>query len=292
MSIPAISVVMPVFNGARFLDEAIDSVLSQSWRDLELILVDDGSTDSSRSIAERRAADDRRVRTIAHAANANRGVAASRNAGVAVARARLIAFIDADDRWTPTKLAEQHAIMTRHPEIGLLAGATHYWRSWDGGGDRVKQIGAVQDRVVRPPQALLTTYPLARAEAPAPSSFLMTATALARVGGFEESFVGRFSFYEDQAFLTKAYLRESIYFSSACWLDYRQHAGSALASGLQQGDYLAARSHFMDWFAAYLAEEGSMTGSIRHRMRVARAGLYMARLRQALGGAVMRNVRQ
>ena len=81
MTVPAVSVVMAFLNGERFLEEAVDSVLSQSRRDLELIMVDDGSTDLSRSIADRHAAADSRVRVVAHHGNVNRGLSASRNAG-------------------------------------------------------------------------------------------------------------------------------------------------------------------------------------------------------------------
>jgi glycosyltransferase involved in cell wall biosynthesis len=273
---------MPFLNGERFIGEAIESVLTQSWRDLELILVDDGSADSSASIARSYAFADQRVRILAHPGNSNRGVAASRNLGVAVALAPLIAFIDADDRWPPWKLTEQAAIMGRHPEIGLLAGATRYWRSWEGGVDTVKPIGAVRDRVIAPPTALLTTYPLARAEAPAPSSFILTSEALARVGGFEESFVGRYSFYEDQAFLVKVYLSENVFFSSRCWLDYRQHCGSALASGLRRGDYVEVRAHFLDWFERRLAARGTIDRRIARRLRWAWREIRLARIRQLL----------
>jgi glycosyltransferase involved in cell wall biosynthesis len=288
VSAPAVSVVMPFLNGQEFLGEAIDSVLAQSWRDLELILVDDGSTDSSRPIAEHYAAMDSRVRVVAHPENANRGVAASRNAGIAVARAPRIAFIDADDRWPTTKLAEQQAIMDRHPEVGLLAGATRYWRSWDGGVDKLKPIGVLRDRVIHPPTALLTTYPLARAEAPAPSSFMLTVEALVRVGGFEECFVGRYGFYEDQAFLVKAYLNVPVFFSSRCWLHYRQHRGSALASGLRRGDYLEVRSHFLEWFERYSNERGTVDPRISRRIRWARAKLRLAQMTQRLGATFRR----
>jgi glycosyltransferase involved in cell wall biosynthesis len=283
VSYPAVSVVMPFLNGERFIGEAIESVLAQSWRNLELILVDDGSTDSSGSVARSYAVADQRVRMVAHPREENRGVAASRNLGVAVALAPRIAFIDADDRWPPWKLTEQMAIMDRHPEIGLLAGATRYWRSWEDGTDTVKLIGAVRDRVIEPPTALLTTYPLGRAEAPAPSSFMLTIEALARVGGFEESFVGRYSFYEDQAFLVKVYLNVNVYFSGRCWLDYRQHRGSALASGLRRGDYVEVRAHFLAWFERHLA--GCETADLRilRRVRFARARIRLVGFVHRLG---------
>lgn len=290
MSAPAVSVVLPFLNAVPFLEEAIDSVLSQSWRDFELILVDDGSTDESRAVADRYAASDPRVRVVEHPGNTNRGVAASRNVGVAIARAPRLAFIDADDRWSPDKLAEQQAIMDRHPAVALLAGATRYWRSWDNGMDEVKLIGTMRDRVVDPPDVLLSTYPLARAEAPAPSSFMITAGALARVGGFEESFKGRYGFYEDQAFLAKVYLGERVFFSSRCWFDYRQHQASALASGLRRGDYVEVRSHFLDWFEAYVVARPPVDSRVRRRIRLARFKLRLSRIRGVLALWISRSV--
>lgn len=281
-STPAVSVVMPFFNGEAFMAEAISSVLAQTWRDLELILVDDGSTDGSRAVAERHADLDPRVRVVAHPGGVNRGAAASRNAGVAVARASRLAFIDADDRWSPAKLAEQQAIMDRHPKVSLVAGSTRYWSSWNGGTDYLRLVGATRDRVIEPPEALLYTYPLGRAEAPAPSSIFVTAEALARVGGFEEDFAGDYGLYEDQAFLVKIYLREPVYFSSCCWFDYRQHQGSVQASTVREGRYLEVRQRFLDWLGNYLHARGSVNHRVRRRLQLARARLYLSRVRRLL----------
>ena len=286
MSAPAVSVVTAFLNAEPFLVEAINSVLSQSCRDLELILVDDGSTDGSRAIAERCAAGDPRVRVVAHPGNVNRGLSASRNRGIAEARAARIAFIDADDRWPPTKLAEQLAIMDRHPEVSLLAGAARYWRSWSGGADEVKPVGLVRDRVIPPPEALLTTYPLGQAEAPGTSGFVVSAEALARVGGFEESFTGM---YEDQAFLAKIYLGEPVFFSSRCWFDYRQHSESMLATSLRRGEYLDVRERFLDWFGTYLAEHPPTDPRVERRIRQAHGRLFLSRLRRGLGRALRRD---
>lgn len=280
--VPAVTVVMAFLNGERFLAEAIDSVLHQTWRDLELILVDDGSTDSSRAIADRYAAADWRVRVIAHPDNRNLGLSASRNAGIAAARAARIALIDADDRWPLHKLSEQMAIMDRHPEVALLAGATRYWRSWDGGQDEIKLVGAIRDQPIPPPLAALTTYPLAGAEAPTPSSWLVCAKAIQRVGGFEAHFRGPYGIYEDQAFLAKMYMEETVYFSSRCWLDYRQHAASMLSSGLGRGDYTKVRTYFLNWFAGYLASHPDADHRVVLRVRKARARLRLASLRDKI----------
>jgi glycosyltransferase involved in cell wall biosynthesis len=98
-----VSVVCAVHNGERFLAEAIASVMAQIRVDLELVVVDDGSTDGTPAILAEKA-EDPRVRVLTQE---NRGVAAARNAGMAVARGDLIAFLDADDVWLPDKLQRQ-----------------------------------------------------------------------------------------------------------------------------------------------------------------------------------------
>ncbi|QJQ31247.1 glycosyltransferase family 2 protein [Sphingomonas lacunae] len=104
---PHISVVMPVHNASATLSATVRSILSQSERDFELLLIDDGSTDQSLAIMLRLAAVDDRIRVIAHA---NCGVAATRNKGVELSHGQLIAFCDADDLWHPEKLKLHRAL--------------------------------------------------------------------------------------------------------------------------------------------------------------------------------------
>lgn len=112
---PCVSVVLPVYNGAAFLREAIDSVLAQTFSDFELIAIDDGSTDASGDII--RSYDDARLRLLAvpHA-----GLVAALNAGLARARGRYIARMDSDDRAKPQRLERQVAFLELHPEISIL----------------------------------------------------------------------------------------------------------------------------------------------------------------------------
>jgi glycosyltransferase involved in cell wall biosynthesis len=111
-----VSVVIPVFNGARFLGEALDSVLSQDPAPLEVIVVDDGSTDSSSDVAESRAG-------VLCFRRPHAGVSAARNFGIAQARGDWVAFLDADDRWMPGRLAAQLRHAERDPELSILLGA-------------------------------------------------------------------------------------------------------------------------------------------------------------------------
>ncbi len=94
---PLVSVVLIFLNEQRFIEEAVQSLLAQTMTDWELVLVDDGSTDRSTAIAHKFAAQDDRIRYIEHQRHTNRGMAASRNAGVAHTTAPYIAFLDADD---------------------------------------------------------------------------------------------------------------------------------------------------------------------------------------------------
>jgi len=97
---PTISVILPTYNRAQFLKDAIDSVLAQTYRDFELIVVDDGSSDSTREVFNGFC--DERVVYLAH--RNNKGAAAARNTGIQHAKGKYIAFIDDDDVWMPNKL--------------------------------------------------------------------------------------------------------------------------------------------------------------------------------------------
>ena len=250
---PRVSVISIFYNASAYLSEAIDSVLNQSFRDFELLLVDDGSTDESTSIAQGFAASDPdRIRYLSHPGKVNRGMSATRNLGLSAARGEFVAFIDADDRWAPGKLGEQIAILDSMPEVDAVCGTVRYWQSWNGGPDRIVRTGHVQDRQVPPPQASLALYPLGQAGAPCPSDLMIRRSAVSDVGGFEESFTGPLQMYEDQAFLAKFYLEKTIYFANRIWLDYRIHDQSFVSGVIRQGRYQDVRRHFLEWFRNYL----------------------------------------
>ena len=115
MNKPTVSVVIPAYNYGQFVIEAVDSVLTQTFTDFELIVVDDGSTDDTR---DRLAPYLDRIRYIRQE---NRGLSAARNAGIRAAHGRLIAFLDADDTWMPNKLAVQVPVILAHEDVGLIA---------------------------------------------------------------------------------------------------------------------------------------------------------------------------
>jgi glycosyltransferase involved in cell wall biosynthesis len=117
---PLVSVIMPVHNGAPFLRGAVESVFAQGWRPVEVVVVDDGSTDETPAIARDLG---ERVQLLRQA---NAGPAAARNAGIRAARGPLIAFLDVDDLWPPGKLDVQAAYLVADPSADMVLGRTKW----------------------------------------------------------------------------------------------------------------------------------------------------------------------
>lgn len=122
---PLVSVVIPAYNAAWCVGRAVDSVLAQSFRDFELIVVDDGSTDATPAVLGAYAKAIRVVRKV------NGGMSSARNAGIDAAGGSLIAFLDSDDYWAPEKLARQLELLNARPGLGFCSTAAAL-RSPDG----------------------------------------------------------------------------------------------------------------------------------------------------------------
>lgn len=124
---PLVSAILPVFNGAQYVRQAIETILNQTYRPVETIVVDDGSTDETAKVLEQFGP------RIRRATQAHSGQSAARNRGVDLATGRYLAFLDADDLWPVEKLAAQAAILEADPECDLLFGHAEQFRQ-DGGG--------------------------------------------------------------------------------------------------------------------------------------------------------------
>ncbi len=140
--LPGISVVIPAYQAQQTICRAIASALRQDYPTLELIVVDDGSTDATARLAGEYAAGDGRVRVLRNPKN--QGVAYSRNRGIQNARYPLIAFLDSDDEWMPEKLRLQAQALLAHPECALCFTAACYS---DAAGRRSGYIHHVPQRV-------------------------------------------------------------------------------------------------------------------------------------------------
>jgi glycosyltransferase involved in cell wall biosynthesis len=169
---PAVSVLMAVNDGAPWVGESVQSVLAQTAGDLELIVIDDGSTDATPQILAR--LDDPRLRVERQAAA---GLTRALNRALSLARAPLLARLDADDVALPERLARQRAFLDAHPEVGLL-----------GTGAREVDPDGREMAVVRPPtedpairRALIRRNPFVH------STVMMRQSVLARAGGYDET---------------------------------------------------------------------------------------------------------
>mgnify|MGYP002641625707 CR=1 FL=1 len=114
MTAPLISVIIPTYNSAPYLSEALDSVLAQTHTCIEVLVIDDGSTDNTAAVMA-----DYTDRTV-YIRQVRAGPSRARNRGIAEAKGAYTAFLDADDTWLPSKLEKQLSILQREPEVGLI----------------------------------------------------------------------------------------------------------------------------------------------------------------------------
>jgi glycosyltransferase involved in cell wall biosynthesis len=158
-----VSVIVPARDAERFIAEALESICAQTVAPLEVIVVDDASSDRTPRIAALAGA-----KVIAHGSGRP---AAARNAGIAAARGRLVAFLDADDRWRPTKLERQLSILAGDPAIGFVGCHTALF---------------TYDPAVRPAWWKPEWSDSAGEPSLLPSAVLVRRSVLARVGGYDE----------------------------------------------------------------------------------------------------------
>jgi glycosyltransferase involved in cell wall biosynthesis len=256
---PAVSCVMIFLDAERFIDESIRSVIDQTRQDWELILVDDGSSDSSSDVARRWAGADARIRYVDHEGHANRGMSASRNRGIAEARGPLVAFLDSDDVWTPSALAHRLRVLGANPTADAMVGGTWRWYSWTGDAEAVPLDERMRLpptlptlQVVEPPDAFIGVYAAPDVwYVPAMCSIIIRRDRLLALGGLTDEFVGM---YEDQVLYTKVLLGLRVVFDERALSLYRQHDGSACAVAIRVGEWhpvvrSAARDRFLAWLA-------------------------------------------
>jgi glycosyltransferase involved in cell wall biosynthesis len=238
---PRVSCVMTVFNGEAYIAQAIESVLAQSYTNWELIIVDDGSNDATRSIAERYQADHpAQLKVLRHPDGQNHGKSVSRNVGVEASSGSIIALLDADDIWLPDKLAIQIEILRRHPDVEFTYGPVLYHYAWtrrpqDQPKDSPSPLGVRPNRVIAPPH-LLTKMLLAEARRsecifPYPSSVAFRRGLFDRAGGFEADFT---RLYDDAIFFAKALAVAKAFPTNAVLAKYRLHAGAMLSYSYEE----------------------------------------------------------
>ena len=249
--LPLISVILIFLNGEAFIEETIESIFSQTHSNWELLLVDDGSRDSSTDIALRYAHTyPYKVRYLEHDGHKNKGMSATRNLGIRHAKAEYIAFIDADDLWLPEILTDQLNLMTINPTAAMVYGPIQWWWGWTGNPedasyDYIENPGVPTDMVHQPPTLLLKMLQRQICI----SAMLIRKEAIEAVGGFEERFQ---TLYEDQAFCAKICINFPVYVASKWWYRYRQHDQSSCSVATKTRQERLVRQQFLKWLKEYL----------------------------------------
>ncbi|MBE9143988.1 glycosyltransferase [Planktothrix mougeotii] len=210
-SSPRISVIIPVYNGDRYMSQAIDSVLSQTYSSYEIIIVDDGSTDNTHQIIQHYIEKYQNQSLIRYIFQPNQGVAAARNRGIQEARGEFIALLDQDDMFWPEKLAHQVACFQANPDVAIVNSG---WRLIDENNNRISDIEPWHNLPNLTLETWVTRTPIL------PSALMFRRDTWQKIGGFDSRFNG----VDDVDFIWRLALRGY----SAIWLteitvNYRQH---------------------------------------------------------------------
>ena len=254
---PEVSIVMPAYNAAAYLRSAVESAMAQTFGDLELIVVDDGSTDATPSILAEFQAVDPRVRVITQA---NQGQSVARNRAIVASRGRFIAFLDADDLWDPCKLERQLPLF-QDSNVGLVYSAVEDVDA-DGRPTRGPEPwdfhkGEILEHLLR-------------------SNFICTSSTVLRKSVLEKHglqfTVGRLC--EDWLLWGQLSCHATADFVPETLVRYRVHAlGTSRKTTLMREGELACRADLME---AIRSRVGRLALDCARLLRIARLGMHTA----------------
>lgn len=258
-SVPGmVSVVVIFLNAEQFIKETIESVVTQTYTNWELLLIDDGSSDASTGIAKKYAEQfPGQVRYIEHSDHRNHGKSASRNLGVVSAKGEYLAFLDADDVYLPQKLERQVDLLVRFPQAAMVYGSTFRWYGWTGKSEDIKRdwaspLGITPNQLVEPPH-LMTLYFQDGNCVPCTCGWTARKSVIDPKGGSETDFK---DLYEDQVFLAKIVLNYPVYVEDGSWDKYRQHPGMTSSQEFTGTWSKQPRSIYVHWLANYIRQNG------------------------------------
>jgi hypothetical protein len=291
---PLVSVLMPAYNHERYVGAALDSVTAQAYRHWELVVVDDGSTDATADIVERRSTDDPRVRLLRRPHTGPEGLGEAYRAGLDECRGELIALLEADDTWPAGKLERQVPDFAE-PEVVLSFG-DYDWI--DSGGGTIRRVSLSE---ALPPEALSNDPPgvaawhmagLAHRTFTFPCTVVIRNAALKAAGGFHE-LAGPISLVDFPTFLELALLGRFTYHPEVLG-GWRRHLRS-LTLANDEAITRAARDHARAFLAAHpeLRPPDASERTISRAWEAAIAGALFTEARVALvtgdwGGASAR----
>lgn len=253
-----VSIIIIFLNEEKFIEEAIQSVFEQSYKNWELILVDDGSSDKSVDIAKHYTKHySKKVKYLEHPGHENLGMSASRNLGILNSKGNYITFLDGDDVWLPEKLEQQVHILNSIPDAAMVYGRTLIWHSWirepeERQQDYFYDLGVKPNSLINPPNLFLLMLQN-KTQTPTTCNIMIRREIFEQVGVFEKNFR---SMYEDQVFFSKVLLRFPVFVSDNIWAKYRQHPESCNMIAEETDNYFSFRLPFLNWLLNYLTSQG------------------------------------
>lgn len=216
-SLPVVSVITPSFNRIDLLPATLNSVLSQSYGQLEYLVVDDGSTDGTWEWLNR--VDDSRVKIFSHPGRENRGQAASINLGLRHARGRYVVILDSDDLLADGALAAHVEVMDKTPSVGMVYGQGY---AVDEGAARLYQLFPSSHQERNDPNRLLLDCYIV-----SPGLCMFRKSVVSKVGVLEETFRAA----QDHDFVLRVVEVSHIAYSGVECFYYRKHGGTISANG-------------------------------------------------------------
>jgi hypothetical protein len=262
VSPPLVSVVLPTYERREAVLRAVGSVLRQRFRDFELIVVDDGSTDGTGSALAGLGG------VVRYEWQENRGVSSARNAGIRLARGRIVALLDADDRWLPHHLDVVTEVLGRHPEAVLCATCPRFYV----GGRQPARSAEVIDAL---PLLLVENV------VGCPAGVAVRREAILAAGGYDE----RLHVMEGWELWRRLALRGPFAFLRRRTIVFQATEGSLSRRSSRAGSYSDAGLHgIVAASAALVAADPGRSDGAELRSRTAGAGAYLEALRALAGG--------
>jgi glycosyltransferase involved in cell wall biosynthesis len=262
---PQVSVIIPFFEREDFLREAVESVLNQTYRDWEIVLIDDGSSDTSPEIAQSFVADyPDRISFFQHPGNKNLGASASRNLGIQNARGRYITFLDSDDVFYEDTLERELLAFESNPGVDVVCGTLKCWYSWSPAAESWEKDFVVDlvldlDTVYEPPDLFVHNLGTGGSK-PGINCVMVTREFAEKYEVFAEDY--KYA-WEDQVFWAKVSLNARIFVMDAVLSNYRQHPASTCAVESVGGRDIESMMIFLKWLEGYVERNNSKDGEVR-----------------------------
>lgn len=257
MDLPLVSIVIPFYNHRNLIQKAVENLFAQTYPHWEVILVDNNSSDGSREVAQRLS--ERYPERVRYSFEAVQGIPFARNRGLAEARGKYISFLDVDDEFVPTKLADQVPILEEHPEVAMVYGLTRRVYVQDG-RTVIQDVGIAKEGVNDPPY-LAIDWLTCFYHLPQVGATLVRTSVARQVGGFAENLLmGN----DDVAFHLKIAFHYKIWFLPKEAVIYYRHPSSEGARlNRERGVIARYLDAYASWVVPYAFKYKQQTGDSR-----------------------------